>query len=55
MNREKRIEYALQFIMVILGVFLGMMASNWNEERAFDHDRKNLLTALRSELQDNLD
>jgi len=54
MKKEKRIEYGLQLIMVILGVFLGMMASNWNENRNLDHDRENLLKALKSELQDNL-
>lgn len=54
MNKEKRIDYGLQLIMVILGVFLGMMASNWNDNRNLNTDRDNLLKALKSELQDNL-
>lgn len=54
MNKEKRIDYFLQLIMVILGVFIGMMASNWNDDRILDNDRKSLLIALKSELHDNL-
>ena len=55
MKNEKAIDYFLQLIMVILGVFLGMMASEWSSNRNLEKDKKSLLLGLKNELQNNLD
>lgn len=40
----------IDFVIVVVGVFIGMQVSNWNEERsARDHERR-LLHELRSEI-----
>lgn len=54
MKKEKLLEYVLQLFMVIIGVFLGMMASDWSSNRNFKEDKTNLLIGLRSELSNNL-
>jgi len=53
MNKEKRIDYFLQLIMVILGVFLGMLASDWNNDNNFNQNKLNLLNGLKTEIQSN--
>ncbi|WP_452602052.1 hypothetical protein [Pontimicrobium sp. MEBiC06410] len=54
MNKEKRIDYFLQLVMVILGVFLGMLASDWNSENNFNQNKLNLLNGLKTEIQSNV-
>lgn len=55
MKNEKAIDYFLQLIMVILGVFLGMMASEWSSNRNLEKDKESLLLGLKNEIQNNLD
>ncbi len=55
MKKERLIDYLLQLVMVILGVFLGMMASNWNSSRSLEKDKHNILLGIKSEIQTNLD
>lgn len=53
-KKEKISDYLLQLIMVILGVFLGMMASDWNASKSTEKNKKNLLLGLKSEINNNL-
>ncbi len=55
MNKEKRVDYFLQLIMVVVGVFLGMLASDWNNDRSLNQSKLNLLNGLKTELQSNVD
>ena len=36
LKRHKFREYAIQLLIVVLGVFIGIQASNWNQQRATD-------------------
>jgi hypothetical protein len=40
--------------MVVVGVFLGMLASDWNNDRNFNQNKLNLLNGLKAELQSNV-
>lgn len=40
----------LDFIIVVLGVFIGLQISNWNEARAFDRLERNYLVQLSDEI-----
>ena len=42
---------AIDFVIVVLGVFFGMQVNNWNEARAFREKETELLIALRQELE----
>lgn len=54
MKKHQLFDYLLQLLMVILGVFLGMMASEWSSDRSREEDKNNLLTGLKHEISDNL-
>jgi hypothetical protein len=41
---------AIEFVLVVLGVFLGIAAANWNEERLEQRETQLLLRQLRTEL-----
>lgn len=45
---------ALDFIIVVMGVFIGMQVTNWNAARDFDRRETDLLIELRRELDSNL-
>ena len=55
MKKDKFLEYFLQFVMVVIGVFLGMMASEWSKSRSLESDTLNVIKGLRNEIQTNLD
>ncbi len=55
MKKEKVIEYFLQLVMVVVGVFLGMLASNWNANKALEQNKLDILISLKSEIKNNLD
>lgn len=40
----------LDFVIVVVGVFLGIQIGNWNEERVFDRQEEILLLELRAEI-----
>ncbi|WP_084420046.1 hypothetical protein [Henriciella litoralis] len=44
---------ALDFIIVVLGVFIGLQISNWNDARAFDQLERNYLVQLKDEVELN--
>ena len=41
---------ALDFVIVVVGVFIGIQVANWNEERAFEARERSLLVELKREL-----
>ena len=43
---------AIEFVLVVLGVFLGISAANWNQARADQQQTRRLLSQLRPELVD---
>ncbi len=43
----------LDFVIVVVGVFLGIQIGNWNEERVFNDQEEMLLLDLRSEIEDS--
>lgn len=45
---------ALDFVIVVVGVFIGIQVSNWNESLAFQEREKVLLRALHGEVAQNL-
>jgi hypothetical protein len=42
---------AIDFVIVVVGVFVGLQVNNWNEARAFRERETELLIALRRELE----
>lgn len=44
---------ALDFLIVVLGVFIGLQISNWNEARAFDRSERNYLVQVKDEVELN--
>lgn len=45
---------ALDFVIVVVGVFIGIQVSNWNENRAFEKREQMLLRGLQDEVAQNL-
>lgn len=45
---------AIDFVIVVLGVFIGIQVSNWNERLAFEKREQVLLRELRSEVAQNM-
>ena len=45
----------LDFVIVVVGVFLGIQIGNWNEERVFDNQEEMLLVDLRSEIVESME
>lgn len=43
----------LDFLIVVLGVFIGLQISNWNEARSFDRLERNYLVQVKDELELN--
>jgi hypothetical protein len=46
---------AVDFVIVVLGVFVGMQVNNWNEARVFAEHERALLTELRAEMEVAID
>ncbi|MEM7283935.1 MAG: hypothetical protein AAF438_20155 [Pseudomonadota bacterium] len=42
---------AIDFVIVVVGVFIGIQVANWNESRAFDVKEQELLLELRREIE----
>lgn len=45
---------AIDFVIVVVGVFIGIQVSNWNERLAFEKREKALLRELRGEVVQNM-
>ena len=45
---------ALDFAIVVVGVFIGIQVSNWNEDRAFRNQERVYLAELRTEIQEGI-
>ncbi len=45
---------AIDFVIVVVGVFIGIEVSNWNESRAFEKREQALMRELRSEVAQNM-
>lgn len=45
---------ALDFVIVVVGVFVGIQVSNWNERLAFENREQALLYELRGEIAQNM-
>jgi hypothetical protein len=45
---------AIDFVIVVVGVFIGIQVSNWNESRAFERREQVLLRELHGEVAQNL-
>lgn len=43
---------AIELFIVVLGVFLGLQANNWNEARVAEHRREQIVAALVTDLRD---
>ncbi|NER12845.1 hypothetical protein GWK08_05295 [Leptobacterium flavescens] len=54
MRRSKVLEYFLQLVLVVIGVFLGILASEWNSGKKLEKDRKEVLENIKLEMQTNL-
>ena len=50
MKSENWTNVAIEFVLVVLGVFLGIVAANWNEERLEKRETEELLEQLDTEL-----
>ncbi len=42
---------AIDFIIVVLGVYIGIQVSNWNEDRQFHRRERSLLVELRGDIE----
>jgi hypothetical protein len=45
----------LDFVIVVIGVFLGIQIGNWNEERVFENRETALLVELKAEILEGMD
>ena len=45
----------LDFLIVVIGVFLGIQIGNWNEERIFENRERALLVELRAEISEGIE
>ena len=45
----------IEFVLLVLGVFLGIQAANWNEARAFDALERDHLLNLRAEIENDIE
>ena len=53
-NAQNWTAIALDFVIVVVGVFIGIQVSNWNERLAFEKREQILLRELRSEIAQNM-
>lgn len=53
MKKIKFGEYFIQLLLVIVGVFLGMLASDWNSNKKQEENKKEVLSNIKSEITAN--
>ncbi len=47
-------EYFIQLLLVVVGVFLGILASEWNASKNLENDQKKVLENIKLEIETNL-
>lgn len=52
--KERYSHYILELLVVIAGVFIGMLVSDWNASRHLDERRDAFLRSIQSEMTENL-
>ena len=55
LRRQNWTAIALDFVIVVVGVFLGMQVSNWNQARAEKAETERMLAQLKPELRTQLE
>lgn len=53
MTKSKFWEYFVQIIIVIFGVFLGMLLTEWNTDRKEENQRRAILSQIGNEIKDH--
>ena len=53
MKKEKLIEYFAELLIIMVGVFLGMLITDWNAQRKLNTNRNEVLKSISRELQSN--
>lgn len=53
-NKSKVSEYLIQLFLVVLGVFLGILASEWKSAKDLENNRKEVLKNIKIEIESNL-
>lgn len=53
-KRTKISEYFIQLILVIVGVFFGLLASEWNASKNLEKSQKEILLNIKEEISENL-
>ena len=53
-NEQNWFAVTLDFIIVVVGVFVGLQVSNWNEENSFDKKETALLYELKKEMDNSI-
>ena len=46
---------AIEFVLLVLGVFLGIQAANWNDARALDVLERDHLRNLKAEIEKDIE
>lgn len=54
MKKEKIFDYLFQLVIVVLGVFLGMLASDWSAQRDQTKYEKDIMLSIEDEINANL-
>ena len=54
-KKSKFSEYFIQLILVIVGVFFGMLASDWNASKSLEKSQKEILQNIKEEITANLE
>ena len=53
-NRSKILEYFMQLALVVIGVFLGILASEWNASKTLRNNQKEVLKSIKLEIESNV-
>lgn len=53
MSKHTILEYIIQVVIVVFGVFLGMMLNEWNSDRKANNDQKFALRQILKEVQEH--
>lgn len=53
MKKSAITTYLSELLIVMAGVFLGMLVSNWNATRKLESNRKEIIRSISNELQEN--
>ncbi|WP_298893157.1 hypothetical protein [uncultured Psychroserpens sp.] len=54
-KKSKISEYLIQLTLVVLGVFLGILASEWNASKNLENNQKEVLNNIKQEITSNLE